>query len=101
MLRSRYLTPADLTDEIKSLTIWNAENPDLILALVLRGLGWAELPMPWVHHHIADGTLLRLACSFQQSDELEGIDVVWTEQRALGREGQWIRDKLLNVSQDG
>lgn len=100
VLRSRYRAPEDLTDEIKSPTIWTVENPDMILALVLRGLGWAELPLASVNRHIVDGTLLRLAYGFQQCDELEGIDVVWTEQRVLGRAGQWFRDQLLDVQQE-
>jgi len=100
VLRSRYRTPGDLTDEVKSPKIWQAENPELIVALVLRGLGWAELPMPSVSRHLATGTLLRMACAFQQSDEHEGIDVVWTEQRALGRAGHWVRDQLLAVPQE-
>lgn len=100
VLRNRYRTPDDLTDKVKSPKIWRAESPDLIVALVLRGLGWAEPPMPSVSRHLAERTLLRMACAFQQSDELEGIDVVWTERRALGRAGRWLRDQLLAVPQN-
>ncbi len=100
VLHSRYRAPDELTEEVKSPKIWRAENPELIVALVLRGLGWAELPMPSVSRHLARGSLLRMACAFQQSDEYEGIDVVWTERRSLGRAGQWFRDQLLVVPQD-
>lgn len=99
VLRGRHRTPDDLTNEAKSPTVWLAESPDLIAALVLRGFGWAELPMPSVSPYLANGTLRRMACAFQQADQHEGIDVVWTERRALGRAGQWFRDQLLAVPQ--
>ncbi|MGP6087894.1 LysR family transcriptional regulator [Antarctobacter jejuensis] len=99
ILRSRYRTTDNLTEEAKSPTLWLAENPQMIASLVLRGLGWAELPLHSVSHHIAEGRLLRLSCAFQQGDVHEGIDVVWTERRALGRAGQWFRDQLFAVPQ--
>mgnify|MGYP005989441599 CR=1 FL=1 len=89
----------DPGDEIKSPTIWHAESPELAAALVMRGLGWAELPLRSVSRYLAEGSLRRMACAFQQSDAQEGIDVVWTERRALGRAGQWFRDQLLGVPQ--
>ncbi len=97
VLRSRCRAPESLTEGVKSPKVWHAENPEMIAALVLRGLGWAELPMPAVARHLAEGDLVRLTFAFQQSDEHEGIDVVWTEKRALGRAGQWFRDQLLAV----
>ncbi|UXX84030.1 LysR family transcriptional regulator [Roseovarius pelagicus] len=100
ILRSRYHHPHPVGDEAKSALVWQAESPGLIVELVLRGLGWTELPMPSVASHIADGTLRQLTSEFQQSDQLVGIDVVWTEQRALGQAGQWLRDRLLAVPQD-
>lgn len=100
VLRSRYRAPLALTDEVKSANLWHAESPELIVELVRRGLGWAELPMSTVSRHLDRGTLLRMDCAFQQSDEHEGIDVVWTERRALGRAGQWFRDQLLAVPQE-
>ncbi len=42
---------------------------------------------------------MRLNYAFHQSDILEGIDVVWTEQRALGVAAQWLRDGLLGLPQ--
>lgn len=100
VLRSRYGGPHSMDAKARSAKLWHAESPTLIVELVRRGLGWAELPMPTVAGPIADGTLRRMNCAFQQSDELVGIDVVWTEQRALGRAGQWLRDQLLDVPQE-
>lgn len=100
VLRSRYGGPHSMQAKTRSAKLWHAESPALIVELVCRGLGWAELPMPTVAGPIAAGTLRRMNCAFQQSDEFVGIDVVWTEQRALGRAGQWLRDQLLGVPQE-
>lgn len=98
----RHNRPAEGTSqqsEKKSATVWHAEDPALIVALVRAGLGWAELPMPVVANQITAGGLVQLRYAFQQSDILDGIDVVWTEQRALGIAGQWIRDAILKLPQ--
>ncbi len=86
--------------EKKSASVWHAEDPALIVELVCAGFGWAELPMPVVAGHLERGDLVKLGYRFQQSDILEGIDVVWTEHRALGIAGQWMRDRILALPQD-
>lgn len=43
---------------------------------------------------------MQLNYAFQQSDILQGVDAVWTEQRALGVAGQWMLNKLLELPQD-
>ena len=70
------------------------------MEFVLQGCGWAELPLSMVSEQISDGSLVRLSYAFQQSDILEGIDVVWTEQQALCAAAHWIRDRLLELPQD-
>ncbi|MEM7068421.1 MAG: LysR family transcriptional regulator [Pseudomonadota bacterium] len=87
--------------ENKSADIWYAEHPEVIIELLQRGIGWAELPLPTIQPYLRAGKLSQIAYSFQQSDELEGIDLVWTERHALGPAGQWILDQLLQVPQDG
>ncbi len=99
----RYSKPADTAaqqNEKKSTTIWHAESPAMAAELVSAGFGWAELPVSIVAQGIAEGRLVQLQYAFQQSDILEGIDVVWTEQRALGLAGQWMRDEILTLPQD-
>lgn len=86
-------------NEKKSASVWQVENPALAAELVLAGFGWAELPVSVVADQIADGALVQLHYDFQQSDILEGIDVVWTEQRALGLAGQWMRDQIFKLPQ--
>ena len=56
--------------------------------------------MPVIKASMDGGDLVRLNTAFQQSDVLEGIDVVCAEQHALGMAGQWLRDHLLNLPQD-
>lgn len=72
----------------------------MIVNLLLMGLGWSELPLPVIKASMDAGDLVQLNTAFQQSDVLEGIDVVWTEQHVLGMAGQWLRDHLLNLPQD-
>lgn len=85
--------------EKKSASVWHVENPNLILDFVRSGFGWAELPMSIAAKSIEIGDLVLLNYAFQQNDLLEGIDLVWTEQRALGVAGQSIRDEILKLPQ--
>jgi DNA-binding transcriptional LysR family regulator len=98
----RHKSPVDGTsqqNEKKSATAWTVENPDLILDFVRSGFGWAELPISLVARSLQAGDLVQLHYAFQQNDLLEGIDLVWTEQRALGAAGQWVRDEVLKLPQ--
>lgn len=101
VLKSRSNDGLGLVGEIKSAATWYAQSPNIILDLVLRGLGWAELPLSVVKDRLQSASLVRMAYSFQQSDVLEGLDLVWTEQHGLGQAGQWIKRQLLQVPQDG
>lgn len=100
VLRSRSRDVPGQVGEIKSASIWYAENPHMIVDLVLRGLGWAELPLPVVRELVRSNKLAQIEYTFQQSDALEGIDLVWTEQHVLGQAGQWFQRQLLSISQD-
>ncbi len=100
VLRSRSSEVPGLVGEIKSASIWYAENPHMILELVLRGLGWAELPLPVVRALLRSSKLAQMEYTFQQSDALEGIDLVWTEQHVLGKAGQWVQSQLIKIPQN-
>ncbi len=94
----RYERPGEKPDqqnEMKSPSVWHAENPALIADLVVVGLGWAELPLSVVAEPLSRGVLKRLHYRFQQTDTFAGLDLVWTERRALGLAGQWMRDAIL------
>ena len=83
--------------EQKSPSVWVSESPYLILDFVLSGLGWSELPWTVVSDRLASGDLVRLHYDFQQSRILQGVDLVWTRQRALGAGGNWLMNKLLEL----
>ena len=76
------------------------ESPTLIVEFLREGIGWAELPLSVVSEQIKEGSLARINYEFQQSDILEGTDVVWTEHQALGVAAHWMRDRLLELPQD-
>ena len=100
MQRSQSEPMADSSGVSKSPSVWYADAPSTILRLVQQRLGWAELPFSTVSNSLADKSLTRLSYAFQQSDILEGVDVVWTEQHALGAAALWMRDALLDLPQN-
>jgi len=97
VLRSRFMSKDDQTSSWKSPKVWYSESPYLILDMILTNMGWAELPWTVVCDQLASGELKQLQYDFQQSDILQGIDVVWTEHRALGKSGQWLLQQLLQL----
>ena len=95
--RSLWLEDNSHVREQKSTKLWFCESPYMIMDLLISGLGWAVLPWTVVSEQLQSGDLVRLNYKFQQSDILQGVDVVWTERRALGRGGQWLLEKLLKL----
>lgn len=100
VMRSRSLAGASLPRDQKSPKAWFSESPYLIMDFVLSGLGWAELPWTVVAENLRSGAMIRLNYDFQQSDILHGVDVVWTERRALGPGARWVVDNLLELDAD-
>ena len=86
----------DLKDQ-KSPHVWVGESPYLVMDFVQSGLGWSELPWTVVSEKLSSGELKRLHYDFQQSKILQGVDLVWTDQRALGPCGHWLMGKLLEL----
>lgn len=97
VMTSRSLVGADPPREQKSPRVWFSESPYLIMDLGMSNLGWAELPWTTVAQKLKSGEMIRLQYDFQQSDMLQGVDVVWTKRRALGAGGEWLLKKLLNL----
>lgn len=95
MMRSRSLQPDDHLRDQKSPKVWFSESPYIVMELLISGLGWAVLPQTVVSEKLKTGELIRLHYDFQQTEILQGVDVVWTERRALGNAGQWLLNKLL------
>ncbi|MEM7226225.1 MAG: LysR family transcriptional regulator [Pseudomonadota bacterium] len=95
MMRSRTQGAVGDPRDQKGAKVWFSESPYVILELLLSGLGWAVLPKTVVSERLRTGDLVRLRYGFQETDVMQGVDVVWTERRALGSAGQWLLNKLL------
>ena len=96
--RSRSADDTSHLRERKSTKVWYSESPYVILDLLTAGMGWALLPQTVLARRLERGDLVRLNYSFQQTEILQGVDVVWTEHRALGNVGQWLLDRLLSLT---
>lgn len=95
MMRSRSLRPDDQVRDRKSPKVWFSESPYVVMELLISGLGWSVLPQTVVSEKLNTGELIRLHYEFQQTEILQGVDVVWTERQALGSAGQWLLNELL------
>lgn len=95
LTRSRSPEESSHQREQKSPKVWFSESPYIIMELLLSGLGWAVLPQTVVMEKLESGELVRLHYGFQQTDTLQGVDVVWTDRRSLGSAGQWFLNRLL------
>lgn len=91
-LVGRSLNPEDQTHEryIVSPQVWLSESPFVILDMLSAQLGWAFLHEAVAEEKLASGDLVVLDLIYQQADLLQGIDLVWTESRSLGKAGQWL-----------
>jgi DNA-binding transcriptional LysR family regulator len=98
--RSRHQENAVFLRDQRSPNVWYGESSYTIMELLMAGIGWAVLPQTVVSKALRNGELAKLDYSFQQSDILQGIDVVWTQRRALGKAGQWILDQFLNLNSE-
>ena len=97
LCRSRSIDDTSHQREQKSAKLWYGESPYMIMSLLVSGLGWALLPHTVVSEKLNCGELIRLNYDFQQSDILQGVDVVWTKKKPLGPCGQWLLEKLFNL----
>ncbi|MAC45687.1 MAG: LysR family transcriptional regulator [Oceanospirillum sp.] len=101
----RQLIPKSLNPEdtshnahILSPKVWYAESPFVIAELLCAGLGWASLHESVVQEELESGDLIVLKRVYQQDASLQGIDVVWTEKKAIGPAGQWLLNHLFQLN---
>ncbi len=97
LTRSRALEDTSHKREQRSPKVWYGESPFTIIELLSADFGWALLPQTVVAEKLKTGQLVRLSYDFQQSDILQGVDVVWTKKKQLGSCGQWLLNQLLNL----
>ncbi|WP_290702325.1 LysR family transcriptional regulator [Amphritea sp.] len=100
--RQLVLRSLDLSDRsherlMLSPSVWFSESPYLILDLLCSGLGWASLHRNVVEEKLASGELHILQRDYQKVASLQGIDVVWTENRSLGTAGSWLLEELSQL----
>ncbi|MEH6576842.1 MAG: LysR family transcriptional regulator [Amphritea sp.] len=96
-LVTRSIDLADRSHErhVLSPKIWLSESPYLILEVLSSGLGWGFLHETVIQEKLASGELVALKLAYQQADILQGLDVVWTENRELGPAGNWMKEQLM------
>jgi DNA-binding transcriptional LysR family regulator len=89
----------DLTHERYSISAkkWLIESPYIVLELLNAGIGWAYLHEAVVRDHLDKGDLIKLDIQFIENDTLQGLDIVWTNNRSFGKAGQWLLDRLLDL----
>lgn len=94
------LNPDDTrhNEQVISPNVWFAESPFVIAELLCAGLGWASLHEFVVREELDNGDLIILNRTYQQDASLQGIDVVWTEQRALGPGAEWLLENLSDLT---
>ena len=95
--RSRTEQDTSHLREQKSPAVWYSESPYMIVELVASGLGWAVLPQYVVKEKLERADIVKLNYSFQQSDILQGVDLVWTEKRGIGSVGRRLMNMLLEL----
>ncbi|SFG48666.1 LysR family transcriptional regulator [Neptunomonas qingdaonensis] len=95
----RSLDPDNQMHERYTLSpqVWLSESPFVILELLCANIGWAFLHEAVVKEKLHSGELVVLDLVYEQADILQGIDLVWTENRALGKAGQWLLQQLQSL----
>ncbi|WP_086481418.1 LysR family transcriptional regulator [Oceanospirillum sanctuarii] len=103
--RYRQLVPRslDLEDksheaQILSPKVWYAESPFVIAEVLSAGLGWASLHEAIVKEQLEQGSLVALKRTYQQDASLQGVDVVWSRHKPLGKGGQWLLNECFKLN---
>jgi len=96
--RSLDLEDTSHEEQILSPKVWYAESPFVIAELLSAGLGWASLHESVVKEQLAQGSLIALKRIYQQDASLQGIDVVWTKHKPLGKGGQWLLERCFKLN---
>lgn len=77
--------------------VWLSESPFVILELLCANIGWAFLHEAVVKEKLHSDELVVLDLVYEQAGIVQGIDLVWTENRALGKAGQWLLQQLQSL----
>ncbi|MFT6915469.1 MAG: DNA-binding transcriptional LysR family regulator [Motiliproteus sp.] len=95
--RSRDL--ADMTYERRLISPkkWLLESPYIIMELLSAGIGWSFLHEAVVRDKLDSGELVQLDLQFINNEILQGLDIVWADNRSFGKAGQWLLERLLTL----
>lgn len=85
-------------EQILSPKVWYAESPFVIAEVLSAGLGWASLHEAIVKEQLEQGTLVALKRTYQQDASLQGVDVVWSQHKPLGKGGQWLLKQCFKLN---
>jgi len=74
---------------------WRVSDMGLKLDLIRRGTGWGSLPLDLVHDDLQAGRLVRLHPEpWPDGGHVLPLHAVTQQDTALGRAGQWFRERL-------
>lgn len=99
-IHSRYPNQSGNESRRHSPRYWLLESPYVAIDLVARGLGWAILNQAVVAEKLTNGDIVSLQLSFEKTEMLQGVDIVWSESRQPGKAGHWMLERLLSLTVD-
>lgn len=73
---------------------WYCNAPDTLLSMLRMGLGWADLPLPWVENELQSGRVVRLQSHHQAISFPHSLDLMWRREGEAGKCQQWLRSRL-------
>lgn len=77
--------------------VWMIESTAAIMDLVRRGFGWSFLPTQRISADIKAGNLVKLSLFKDTVEPLVPVYLIWSQQKNLGRAGQWVLEELSAI----
>lgn len=73
---------------------WYCNAPETLLSMLRMGLGWADLPLPWVEKELQSGQVVHLHSHHQATSFPHSLDIMWRREGEAGKCQQWLRNRL-------
>tara|TARA_R110002167_G_scaffold37416_1_gene117306 strand:- start:99 stop:995 length:897 start_codon:yes stop_codon:yes gene_type:complete len=97
--RSRDLTDMTYERRLISPKKWLLESPYIIMELLSAGIGWSFLHEAVVRDKLESGELVQLDLEYINNEMLQGLDIIWANNRSFGKASQWLLNRLLTLYQ--